>query len=379
MASIHVAGEKLVFRLTPARALLIVLSLGAMAAYAYRFAMGLGYATNLRDDFPWGIWIGFDMMTGVALAAGGFVMAFSVEVFGRHRFRRFVRPAIVTAFLGYLLAVFGLIGDLGLPWRIVHPVWMWNPRSVMFEVAWCVILYTTVLFLEFSAIPLERFKMTRLLSAVRKVMPVLIVLGIILSTLHQSSLGSLFLLMEHRLHPLWFSQFIPVHFLLTAIPVGFAMVIFESILSCRLLEHELDNILVGDLAKPLPWLLFIVFTVRMIDISANGAISTIGEGSLQSFSFLAEIGVGVLLPGILLFSGDVRYNPTKLLGAVSLVIFGVVLNRINVCIIGMFSPGSWYFPMWIELVITAGLVAAGVLAISFIYENMPVLSEEKRP
>jgi len=260
------------------------------------------------------------MMTGVALAAGGFTMAFYIEVLANERFHAFVRPAVLTAFIGYLLAIVGLMGDLGLPWRIYHPIYLWNLHSFMFEVAWCVILYTTVLFIEFLPIPLERFGLQKPLRLVRRMMPVFIVMGIILSTLHQSSLGSLFLMMSQRLHELWWSPIIPVHFLLTAICVGFAMVAFEAILGSWLLKHRLDSKLLGDLMKPLPWLLLLALAVRLGDLAVRGSLLAATEGSLQSYSFLVELSLGLALPALLLFSRSLRESPGWLFSAVTLVV-----------------------------------------------------------
>ena len=363
------------FPLTLPRIILLLLALAGIGVLGWRFAVGLGTSTNLRDDFPWGLWIGFDMMTGVALAAGGFTMAFYIEVIGKKRFHAFIRPAVLTAFIGYLLAIVGLMGDLGLPWRIYHPIYMWNLHSFMFEVAWCVILYTTVLFIEFLPIPLERFGLQKPLRLVRKVMPVFIVMGIILSTLHQSSLGSLFLMMGHRLHELWWSPIIPVHFLLTAICVGFAMVAFEAILGSWLLKHPLDSKLLGDLMKPLPWLLLVTLAVRLGDLAVRGSLFAATEGSLQSWSFLVEMSLGLVLPALLLLSRSWRENPGRLFSAVTLVVLGVILNRVNVSMIGMFTADSTYIPAWSEWVVSVGLVTAGVLAVVFISENMPVHEE----
>jgi Ni/Fe-hydrogenase subunit HybB-like protein len=363
------------FPLTLPRVVLLLLAVAGISVLAWRFAVGLGASTNLRDDFPWGLWIGFDMITGIALAAGGFTMSFYIEVIGKERFHAFVRPAILTAFIGYLLAILGLLGDLGLPWRIYHPIYLWNIHSFMFEVAWCVILYTTVLFIEFLPIPLERFGLQKPLRLVRKVMPVFIVLGIILSTLHQSSLGSLFLMMGHRLHALWWSPIIPVHFLLTAICVGFAMVAFEAILGSWLLKQPLDSKLLGDLMKPLPWLLLVALAVRLGDLAVRGSLLAATEGSLQSYTFLVELNLGLALPALLLFSRTWRENPGQLFSAVMLVVLGVILNRVNVSILGMFTPNSTYFPAWSEWVVSVGLVTLGILAVVFISENMPVHEE----
>jgi Ni/Fe-hydrogenase subunit HybB-like protein len=363
------------FPLTLPRAVMLLLAAAAGGTLAWRFYVGLGASTNLRDDFPWGLWIGFDMLTGVALAAGGFTMAFYIEVIGRERFHQFLRPAVLTAFVGYILALMGLLGDLGLPWRIYHPLYMGNPPSFMFEVAWCLMLYTTVLFVEFLPMPLERLGLGRLLRMVRKVMPVFIVLGIVLSTLHQSSLGSLFLLMGHRLHPLWWSPILPVNFLLTAICAGFAMVVFESILSGWLLKHPLDGKLLGDLTRPLPWLLLVALAVRLGDLAVRGSSSAVTEGSLQSYSFLAEVSLGLALPALMLFSRSWRETPGRLFPLATMVVLGVVLNRVNVSMIGMFTETSTYIPAWSEWVVSVGLVALGVLAVVFINENMPVRNE----
>jgi Ni/Fe-hydrogenase subunit HybB-like protein len=234
-----------------------------------------------------------------------------------------------------------------------------------------------VLFVEFLPIPLERFGLARPLRLLRKAMPVFIVAGIILSTLHQSSLGSLFLMMGHRLHPLWWSPIIPVHFLLTAISVGFAMVAFEAILGSWLLQHPLDSKRLGDLMKPLPWLLLIALVVRLGDLAVRGSLFAAMEGSLQAGSFLVEVSLGLALPAVLLFSRAWRESPGRLFTAVTLVVLGVILNRMNVSIIGMFTPNSMYFPAWSEWVVSGGLVALGVLAVIFISENMPVHEEHE--
>src|SRR5512140_1271495 len=167
-------------RLTFWRAVLIVILILAAYATFVRFFYGLGASTNLSDEFPWGIWIGFDILCGVMLAAGGFTLMATVHIFNAEKYHAIVRPALLTAFLGYLLVCAALLFDLGKPWRIWHPLVMWNPHSVMFEVGWCVTLYTTVLALEFSPIVLERFKMTATLKVLHAVMPVLVVLGVLL-------------------------------------------------------------------------------------------------------------------------------------------------------------------------------------------------------
>jgi len=193
---------------------LVFLALMAIGFYStvVRFTQGLGRSTNLNDQFPWGIWIGFDVLCGVMLAAGGFTLTAAVHIFNIKRLRPIVRPTILTAFLGYVLVCIALMYDLGRPYRIWHPLVMRNPHSVMFEVAYCVMLYTTVLGLEFSPIVLERFNLQKPLKIVRGALIPLVILGVILSTLHQSSLGTLYLIMPEKLHPFWYSPLLPVFF-----------------------------------------------------------------------------------------------------------------------------------------------------------------------
>jgi len=199
---------------------------GAYATFV-RFYWGLGASTNLTDQFPWGIWVGFDVLCGVGLAAGGFTVAAIVHIFNIKSYHAVVRPAILTAFLGYMLVVVALMFDLGRPYRIWHPIIMWNPRSVMFEVGWCVTLYTTVLTLEFLPAVLEKFGLVKAHKALKGIMLPIVILGVILSTLHQSSLGSLFLIMPNKMHPLWYSPMLPVLFYVSAISTGLAMTVFE--------------------------------------------------------------------------------------------------------------------------------------------------------
>ncbi|MEE9212439.1 MAG: Ni/Fe-hydrogenase cytochrome b subunit [Phycisphaeraceae bacterium] len=351
--------------------LMVVIALGLGI---YRFYGGLGAATNLTDSFPWGLWIGFDMLCGVALAAGGFVLAGTVHIFGLRKYEPFVRPAIVTAFLGYLLAIIGLMMDLGRPWAIWHPLIMWQPHSVMFEVAWCVMLYTTVLFLEFLPIVFERFRMVRALRAMRRVMNVFIIIGIILSTMHQSSLGSLFVMMGHKLHDLWFTPMLPLLFLVSAVAVGVAMVIFEALLSGLIFGHRHPTSLLGDLAKALPPILGLYIGLKLMDLSARGALGHVLDNSFESWAFNIELFVGALLPGTLLLSPTVRYNRMNLFCCVLMVIAGVVMNRLNVCLVGMLATSpSGYLPSWIEFLVSAGVVAGGLLVLSVMNQTLPIV------
>ena len=216
-----------------------------------RFTRGLGAVTNLSDTFPWGLWVGFDVLCGVGLAAGGFAITSAVYVFNIKRLKPIVRPTVLTAFLGYALVVVALLFDLGRPWNIWHPLVMWNPRSVMFEVSWCVTLYLTVLLLESSGMVFERLGWTRALVVQKAAVVPLVIAGALLSTLHQSSLGSFYLIVPTKLHALWYTPLLPVIFFLSAFTVGFAMVIAESRLSSKATGHRLEMPILMDVARAL--------------------------------------------------------------------------------------------------------------------------------
>jgi Ni/Fe-hydrogenase subunit HybB-like protein len=347
----------------------------------YRYYYGLGAATNLSDTFPWGIWIGFDMMTGVALAAGGFTITAFVYIFNVERFKPIIRPAILTAFLGYILAVIGLMFDLGRPDRIWHPIIMWNPRSVMFEVGWCVILYNIVLFLEFSPAIWERLRLPRVLKVIKAITIPLVILGVILSTLHQSSLGSLFLIVPHRLHELWYTPLLPVLFYISAIAVGLAMVTFESYLSKRAFGKHLKMDILVTMARVLAIVLLIYSIMKIYDLASRGAVSSLFTFSTPSMLFMLELGVGVLIPMVLLFFRRFRLNEKWLFWISFMVVIGVVLNRMNVSITGIQAmvPDETYFPSWREITATMGLIAAGFGIFGLIVKYLPIFEHDGVP
>ena len=266
--------------------------------------------------------------------------------------------------------------DLGRPWALWHPLIMWQPHSVMFEVAWCVMLYTTVLVLEFLPIVFERLRLQRALRFMRRILIIFIIAGVILSTVHQSSLGSLFVMMGHRLHPLWFSPLLPLLFLISSLAVGVAMVIFESILSGVIFGHRLSTRLLGDLARSLPLILSLYVGLRLMDLNARHELGRVFDNSLESWAFLLEMVVGVILPGVLLLYSEVRYDRLKLFGCSLMVIVGVVMNRLNVCLLGMLGTSSGYVPRWIEIVVSAGVIAGGLLVLSVMNQTLPISRSE---
>jgi c(7)-type cytochrome triheme protein len=347
-------------KLTFWRAVLLIVLAAGFYSTVLRFTQGLSATTNLSDKFPWGVWIGFDVMCGVALAAGGFTLSAVVYVFHAEKYHSVIRPTILTAFLGYSLVVVALMFDLGRPYNVWHPLIMWNPHSVMFEVGWCVTLYSTVLALEFSPMVFERLRWQRLYKIAKALTVPLVILGVLLSTLHQSSLGTLYLIVPHKLHPLWYTPLLPVFFWVSAIALGCAMTIFESYLSQRAFRKSLEFDLLARLGRIAAVALFVYLVLKLVDLDYRGVLPLAFEPTYEGRMFLAEMLLGVVAPVVMLVIPRVRGDRLGLFIAALMVVLGFVMNRLNVSITGMdASSGANYFPSWTELSVTASIVAAG--------------------
>lgn len=369
-----------------------------MLALAARFVLGLGAVTNLSNGYPWGLWIAIDVACGVALAAGGFTTAFVAHLTNREEFHSLVRPALLTAMIGYTFVALGVMTDLGRYWAMWHVMLpqMWHGNSVLFEVAICVMTYVTVLYIEFLPIVCERFigrvqlpgplaflnrpvdRMLRLLDVgLARVMTIFIILGVVLSCMHQSSLGTLMVIAGAKLHPLWQTPMLPMFFLLSAFAVGFAMVIFESLLASRSFRLEPEKEILAKLARFIPVLLGIYAIAKVIDLLNRGAYVYLFDGSVASLLFVIEFGMGVALPFAILMNDRWRHTPRGLLTAASLVILGVVMNRLDVFLLA-YTPtiqSDAYFPTFTEFAVTAGFIAMIVLIYRFIVLNFPVIEK----
>jgi Ni/Fe-hydrogenase subunit HybB-like protein len=368
----------LLARLTLWRAIFAMLGLSFLYVLYLRIRYGLGGCTNLSDQFPWGLWIAFDILCGVGLAAGGFTLVVVVHIFNIERYKPILRPAILTAFLGYLLVILALLFDLGRPDRIWHPIVMWNPHSVMFEVAWCVTLYTAVLFLEFLPMVFEKLGWQKPLGWLRLISVPLMVVGVILSTLHQSSLGSLYLIVPNRLDPAWYSPLLPVFFFISAIGVGLAMTIFESWHSSRALGRQLELPLLDGLARVLAVVSLVYLLVRFIDINHRGAAALVVENRPENWLFGLEIAL-LLLPTLFLFRERVRRDPGALYAAAVLWILGFITNRLNVAITGMEKgSGTHYVPRWTEVVVTLFICALGFALFRAVAQHLPVFEQQPK-
>jgi Ni/Fe-hydrogenase subunit HybB-like protein len=365
------------FRLTFWKVVLFFLMAAGLYATLIRFTQGLGASTHLSDQFPWGIWISFDVLCGVMLAAGGFTLTATVHIFNLERMHSIIRPTILTAFLGYLLVCFALMYDLGKPYNIWHPLIMRNPHSVMFEVAYCVMLYTTVLALEFSPIVLERFNLEKPLKVVRAILIPLVILGVILSTLHQSSLGTLYLIVPEKLHPFWYSPLLPVFFFLSAIAVGLAMTIFESSQSAKHFGLQLELPVLQELGRVLVVVLWLYAILRFEDLAHRSVLRMMVQPGYEMYLLWLELMLALILPLILLSQRRVRTSPNGLYWSAVLVVLGFITNRMNVSITGMeASSGVRYFPKWSEMAVTGMIIGGGFALFALAVKYLPIFSAE---
>ncbi len=356
----------------------LFIGLGTVAGLA-RFIHGLGATTNLTDVTPWGLWIGFDVMGGVALAAGGFVIAAIVYIFRLEQYRPILRAAVLTAFLGYLAVAVGLLFDLGLPWNIWHMIIFWNPHSPLFEVGWCVMLYLGVLFLEFAPVWLEKTPFKNVYLFLKRITIPLVILGVMLSTLHQSSLGSLMLIIPFRVHALWYTPIVPILFFTSAICLGLMMVTLESIISTWLYNKEPETKLLAGLGKAAVYILSIYLFIKIGDLVYLGKIGLLFSGSWESILFLFELMITAIIPIIILSISTVRNSRGGQLICAIMVVFGFVLNRINISgIATVRATGTEYFPSLLEFFISMWVVSGAVLIFLFFVENFKVWESEAK-
>ncbi|OFX61802.1 MAG: hypothetical protein A2046_03155 [Bacteroidetes bacterium GWA2_30_7] len=373
-----------------------------------RLLNGFTSITNLSDGYPWGLWIGVDIMAGIAMTTGGLILATLVLIFGIKKYHQLLQPAILTAFLGYVLEIIGLIPDLGRPWALYNALFYWNNSSVMFVVAWCVILQTIVLATIFAPVIFEKLKLTRLQKSYNSIVPwvacciitffvflisksmiwtgitfvlflilmftfksitknsallLLSIIGLIISVTHQQALGSLFLIIPEKLSGLWFSPMLQINFLLSSIALGLGMIIFECTLSSKVFGCGLDTQLLKNIGKFL--LVMLIFTVisRFITLyfQTNFVFDNAGT-TAQLTSFWLEIFTGLIIPIILLLLPSVRNSSTATFWVAILVVFGVILNRINVAFIGINRADyPSYYPNLGEIFITVGIFSIGLL------------------
>lgn len=374
---------------------LLVFFMASAAVFAYfRFVEGFGSVTNLNPSYPMGIWIAFDVACGVALAAGGFTTCLVVEIFGRHKYHSLLRPALLTALIGYMLVAMAVMFDLGRWYYIWHALVYWNGNSVLFEVAWCVMLYLNVLAIENLPNVIEQYKgkvnLPGPLSAfngtadgflgasekvLRRISVLFVIGGVVLSFGHQSSLGTMMLIAPYKLHELWMTAWSPLLFLLSAMSVGLPMVIFEGTLATYFFNRKSELPLLSSLSRIIPIFLGAFLLLRFGDLLYRGALVSVFEGTRQGNAFLVEMALFVL-PFFLLFVRRVRENGTGLFLCALSIILGVVAYRFNVFLIGMDMGTGWsYFPSVGEFAVTFGFLAFGVFLYKLAVNYLPILED----
>ncbi len=350
--------------------LILLVVIGTLAALL-RFVLGLGATTNLNDTYPWGLWISFDVVTAVPLAAGAFTLGAIVHCFNIKKLEPLVRPAIVTGFLSYSLVSVGLLLDLGQPQRGWHVLFYWNLKSPMFEVAVCVMAYTTVLILELLSPVAEKFGWKVSLRVLRWLEMPLVIAAAAISTLLQSTLGTFFLIAVDKLHNLWYNPMLPMLFWVSAICSGISIIILEATASHKWLGQPNEGELLKILAKILPWTLGLYLVLRGYSLVFLAERPLFDRPGLN-LSFILEVGIGFVLPFIMLTWKSVRENDRLRANAAGLVIFGLVLNRFNVSMFGMMDPNQLYFPSTIETLVTVGIIAAHILFFVLIAKYFPI-------
>jgi len=375
------AREYLRSLVTPNNLIIAVILAAGLPVLAWRFIAGLGATTNLSQTAPWGLWIGFDMMTGIVLAAGGFTIGATVQIFNLKDYHPIERPAVLTAFLGYVLAVVGLMADLGKPWNFYNMMVTPGSASALFEVACCVLMYTSVLLLEFLVPVFEWLGWRKVHERLERAMLALTVLSVVFSTMHQSALGSLFLIAPAKLHPLWYSPYIFIFFFISAICAGISMVIVEGSLTHRIFQHRITgkhadmNKLQLGLGKAGAIVLFAYFFLKMQGVAEGEHWDLLLTG--WGAWFLLEI-VGFVLVPSLIYGYGARYKKVKFVRvAAVMTVIGIVLNRLNVSVIAYnWDRPNHYVPSWMEISVSIGLVTAGVVAFRWIANRMPIMSED---
>ncbi len=364
---------------TPLTLVLGVLSVAAFAILLVRIFLGLGAVTNINDGYPWGVWIVYDVFVGTAFACGGYAMALLAYMFNRGEYHPMVRPALLASLFGYTLASVSILFDLGRWWNFWHvftPQYA-QPNSVMFEVALCVTAYVLVMWIEFAPAFLDKLGLAAVKRKLSKTLFVFIALGVLLPTMHQSSLGSLLIVFGWQVHPLWQSGWLlPLEYLMTAILLGWSAVIFEATLSSVGFRRRFETPMVARVSKVLWWLLIAFLALRATELVARGALRTAFVADTQALWFWIETACFVV-PAVMLAGSPARRRPATLFVAAVLLMLGGMIQRVNGFLIGYMTGDGWnYFPSFTELLVTVGLIAFEILAYIVLVRRLPVLPAE---
>ncbi|MDR2801483.1 MAG: polysulfide reductase NrfD [Desulfovibrio sp.] len=362
--------------------LIFIILLVGLGLTLLRFTCGIGAVTNLSDRNPWGFWMAFDLLCGIAVSAGGFAVASAYYIFGFRQFPVYVRAALTTAFLGYFFEVIALLYEVGQPWRLVFPFFLsQGTTSVLFLVGLCVALYQMVLLGELLPALFERLGRGKARAKAVRLAAPLAVIGAVIAVIHQSSLGSLYLIVPSKLHPLWYSRFMPLSFLLSSLFAGLSMVVVEGALAHRFMRGCADESHTRDAGRAVlacgkGACLFMsgYFIIKCVEVVAGDNLRYLSSG--YGAWFLLELAGGVALPALMYFIGVRRGRPGLIQAAAIIAVLGVILNRFNVSLVAFnynLPAAERYFPSWMEIAVSVFLVTLLIIAYRGICSRMPIL------
>lgn len=372
--------------LTPFNIISLPIMLLGLGLIVYRFIFGIGSVTNLSQETPWGLWIGFDVVTGVAFAGGAYVLTFMVYILNIRKYKSIVRVTVLNGFLAYVFYAGALLLDLGRPWHVINPIIgnSFGVSSVLFLVAWHFLLYMFAQLIEFSPAIAEWLGTQRLHKILSGMTIAAVIFGITLSILHQSGLGALYLMAKEKIHPLWYSEFIPIMFFVSSIFAGLSMVIFEGSISHKVFANQLGqsdqhsgNDIVRSLAKICAGTLFAYFFLKLLVFIHEQHWDLLNTP--MGYWFLLEI-FGFILTPMILFFYSYRRNNIFLIKVASIVtMIGVIINRLNVTVIGFrWDAPVHYIPSWMEIVVTLAVIFTEIWIFRWIVTRMPVLRESPK-
>jgi len=375
------------FRITLFPLILLALAGIAFVIAMIRFIFGIGAISNLSNAYPWGFWVSFDLFTGIAISSGAFVLASIVYIFELEEFRPLLRPTLLTGFLGYIMEMVALMVDLGHPERIWHYFVYQNFTSFLLFIGFYVMIYSAVMAVEFSPAVFEKFGWQKLSHLVQRFMKPVVIVGAVLSTLHQAALGSVLLIQPAKLHPLWWTPWIPPLFFVSAIAIGLAMTIFESSMSSRYFQRGLETHLLEKLARAIPYILGLYLILKFAQLAFSGKLALLVTSGWMSLLFWTEILVSCVIPMILFSLKRVRQSARGLLAGAIILLLGMILNRFDVSwfavkhsnpitYVPTFMNQVHYFPSLPEVAISVGIFSAGILAFGLIAKYLPVFEDE---
>ncbi|HAQ18289.1 MAG TPA: hypothetical protein DCR40_03535 [Prolixibacteraceae bacterium] len=372
--------------LTPFNIISIPIILLGLGLIVIRFAQGIGSVTNLTQETPWGIWIGFDVVTGVAFAGGAYVLTFMVYILKMNKYHSIVRITVLNGFLAYVFYAGALLLDLGRPWNVINPIIgnSFGTSSVLFLVAWHFMLYMLAELIEFSPAIAEWLGARRAHKVLSGMTIAAVIFGITLSTLHQSGLGALYLMAKDKIHPLWYSEFIPVLFLVSSIFAGLSMVIFEGTISHKVFSdqiskenHQAGKGILHGLSKICAGAMFAYFFLQLL-VFIHGKNWNLLNTPMGYWFLLEMIGF-VLIPMLLFFYSYRTNNIFMIRLAAILTMLGIILNRLNVTVIGFrWDAAIHYIPTWMEIVVTLAVIFTEIWIFRWIINRMPVLRESPK-